>query len=217
MQISIKNISKEYKGRFVLSGASLSIEAGDFVAIMGKSGSGKSTLLQLIGGLDKPTAGEVLVAGKDISKLSDAKLSLLRNRFFGFVFQSFYLQPYLTVRQNISAACFPQKLSDEEISKRVDEVAEIVGLTNRLDAQAKTLSGGEAQRVAIARTVATKPQVLLADEPTGNLDSKNSERIVQLLEKINQDGTTVIIVTHDQDIAKRAKRTIKLVDGEIDA
>jgi putative ABC transport system ATP-binding protein len=214
-QLEIKNASKEYKGRFVLQNASLNIEAGDFVAIMGKSGSGKSTLLQLIGGLDKPTNGEIIVDGKNLSSLSDTKLSALRNRFFGFVFQSFYLQPYLTVKQNIAAACFPQKIANDELGKHIQEVAKIVGLKDRMNAQARTLSGGEAQRVAIARAVATKPKVLLADEPTGNLDSKNSAQIVKLLEQINKDGTTVIIVTHDEQIAKRAKRVVKLADGEI--
>jgi putative ABC transport system ATP-binding protein len=199
----------------VLQIASLNIGAGDFVAIMGKSGSGKSTLLQLIGGLDKPTDGEVVVDGNNLSKLSDAELARLRNRFFGFVFQSFYLQPHLTVRQNIAAACFPQKISDTELDKHIQEVVKIVGLVDRLDAEARTLSGGEAQRVAIARAIITKPRVLLADEPTGNLDSKNSAQIVKLLEEINKNGITVIIVTHDKQIAKRAKRTVSLADGGI--
>jgi len=214
-QLQVKNIGQEYKGQSVLQNVSLEIEAGDFVAIIGKSGSGKSTLMQLISGLDKPTSGEVIVDGKALADLSDTKLSALRNQFFGFVFQSFYLQPYLTVRQNIAAACFPKRLPDAELDKRVQEVAKTVGLEDKLDAQARTLSGGEAQRAAISRAVATKPNVLLADEPTGNLDSKNSDKIVKLLEQINKSGTTVIIVTHDERIAKRAKRTIELVDGEI--
>jgi putative ABC transport system ATP-binding protein len=215
--LEIRDVNKEYKGRLVLQDVSLNIEPGDFVAIMGKSGSGKSTLLQLIGGLDNPTSGEIIAGGKVLSKLKDADLSELRNQFFGFVFQSFYLQPHLTVKQNIAAACFPKRTPDNEVDMRIQEVAKTVGLENRLEAQARTLSGGEAQRAAIARAVITKPAILLADEPTGNLDSNNSDKIVELLESINKAGTTVIIVTHDEQIASRAKRVIEIKDGRINA
>jgi putative ABC transport system ATP-binding protein len=218
--IEIRDVTKTYKrGRQqvdVLRGVSLRINKGEFVAITGASGSGKSTLLQLIGGLDKPTSGDVVIDQININKLGDGKLSMFRNKTIGFVFQFFYLQPFLKLAKNIE---LPAMFAHRKRKERRDEVQSLltqVSLTERADHYPKELSGGQMQRAAIARALLNNPKILLADEPTGNLDSNNSKEIVDLFHQIRDErGTTVIIVTHNPEIAAGADREIKLTDGAI--
>jgi len=218
--ISVKNVKKSYKiGRQkvdAVSDVSLSIHKGEFIALTGASGSGKSTLLQLIGGLDKPTDGEVTVDGTNLGKMNDRKLSKFRNQTIGFVFQFFYLQPFLRVQKNIEVPAMFAGTKRSERQPLVEKISKSVGLSDRLTHLPKELSGGQMQRVAIARALLNNPKILLADEPTGNLDSSNSAAIIELFEKVRDEfGTTIIIVTHDPAIAHRADREIKLKDGKI--
>ena len=218
--LSVRDLVKIYKlGKqhiTVLDGITFDIHEGEIIAITGASGSGKSTLMNLIGGLDKPTKGEVLVGGTSLAKLSDGKLSTFRRQTIGFVFQFFYLQPFLKLRRNLEVSGMFARINRQERARRVAELAEKVGLGDRLNHYPKELSGGQMQRAAIARALLNNPRVILADEPTGNLDSKNGEQIIALFESIRKEfGTTVIIVTHDKDIARRADRTINLVDGRL--
>lgn len=195
---------------------STTINRGEIVALTGASGSGKSTLLHLLGGLDKPTSGRVVIDGKDIRKLSDRKLSKFRNQTIGFVFQSFYLQPFLTLRRNIEVAAMPSRMKRAERRARIDELARQVGLFDRLQHRPRELSGGQIQRAAIARALLNRPAIILADEPTGNLDSQNSQDIMALFRSIRDTyGTTIIIATHDHDIAAQADRIINLKDGRL--
>ncbi|HSX30764.1 MAG TPA: ABC transporter ATP-binding protein [Candidatus Saccharimonadales bacterium] len=199
-----------------LKGASLEIHEGEFVAITGASGSGKSTLLQLLGGLDKPSSGSITVAGREIGRMHDRELSRFRGQMVGFVFQFFYLQPFLSIRRNLEVPGMFSRLKPAERLERLTEIAEKVGLTDRLDHLPAELSGGQMQRAAIARALLNKPRLLLADEPTGNLDSKNGAAIIQLFEAIRREfGTTVVLVTHDQAAARQAERIIALKDGAI--
>lgn len=216
--IQVQDLAKTYRvGRqdiTALGGVSLNIHKGEFVALTGPSGSGKSTLLQLIGGLDKPTAGRVLVGDKNILKFGDRQISEFRNRTIGFVFQFFYLQPFLRLRHNLEVAGMPLRTKRAERRARVNELAQVVGLADRLEHYPKELSGGQMQRAAIARALLNAPQILLADEPTGNLDSANGKAIIDLFEKIRDEfGTTIIVVTHDPGVAARADREITLRDG----
>lgn len=218
--LSVQNIVKEYKlGKQrlkVLNGISFDIHEAEIIAITGASGSGKSTLLQLLGGLDKPTSGEVLVNGTSIAKLSDGKLSAFRRQTIGFVFQFFYLQPFLKLRRNLEVPGMFARTKKKDRITRVNELAEKVGLKDRLNHYPKELSGGQMQRAAIARALLNNPKIILADEPTGNLDSQNGEQIIDLFESIRNDfGTTVVIVTHDPEIARRADRRIQVVDGRL--
>lgn len=218
--ISVKNVKKSYKiGRQkveAVSDVSLSIHKGEFIALTGASGSGKSTLLQLIGGLDKPTDGEITVDGTSLGKMNDRKLSKFRNQTIGFVFQFFYLQPFLRVQKNIEVPAMFAGTKRSERQPLVEKISKSVGLSDRLTHLPKELSGGQMQRVAIARALLNNPKILLADEPTGNLDSSNSAAIIELFEKVRDEfGTTIIIVTHDPAIARRADREIKLKDGKI--
>lgn len=218
--LRVEDLHKVYKvGRQkleVLNGVSLQIHEGEFVAITGASGSGKSTLLQIIGGLDKPSKGEVYFDDVKLSKLSDKKLSAFRRQTVGFVFQFFYLQPFLTLERNMEVPGMFARTKRAERIKKVSGLAEAVGLTDRLKHLPKELSGGQMQRVAIARSLMNNPKIILADEPTGNLDSKNSAAIVELFDQIRREiGTTVVMVTHDQSIARRADREIVLSDGRL--
>jgi len=197
----------------VLHGVSLSIESGDYIAIMGPSGSGKSTFLNILGCLDTPTAGEYLLDEIPVSTLSDDELSDIRRTKIGFVFQSFNLISELNVLENIEVPLFYQRVDEHAGRKRATELAEAVGLGHRLRHNPTELSGGEQQRVAIARALANNPLIILADEPTGNLDSKSGADILEILARLNQDGKTIIAVTHDEDVAKRARRILRFRDG----
>ena len=218
--ISTKSLTKRYRvgGHDLLAtdNVSITINQGEFVAIVGESGSGKSTLLQLLGGLDKPTSGSIVVNGVEVTGLSDGKLSQFRNRTIGFVFQSFYLQPFLTLRRNIEVAAMPSRMKRDTRRARTDRLAEQVGLADRLDYYPRQLSGGQIQRVAIARALFNKPPILLADEPTGNLDSQNSRGIIALFRQICDGwGTTVVVVTHSREVAMVADRVVTVKDGAI--
>ena len=203
-----------------LRGVNLTIPEGDFVSIMGSSGSGKSTMLNILGALDRPTAGEYILDGEDTSRMSDDELSNIRNQRIGFIFQSFNLIAQYTVTENISVPMhyrpgYPP-ISKEDL-ERVEHLAGIVGLKDRLDHRPFQLSGGQQQRVAIARSLVNNPAVVMADEPTGNLDSKTEEEIMEILIRLNEDeGRTIIMVTHEPAVAKRTKRQVVMKDGLID-
>ncbi len=197
-----------------LRGINLKVEKGDFVSILGPSGSGKSTLLNLIGALDKPTSGTLLVDGVDVAKLSDNQLADLRLKV-GFVFQFFNLIPRFTAKDNVELSMQIANKSRAERSKRAEELLETVGLKERMKHKPAELSGGQQQRVAIARALANNPSFLLLDEPTGNIDSKTAQEVLGIIKKLNQNGVTIIMVTHDQRLAREAKRTLEMMDGVI--
>ncbi len=199
-----------------LAGVSITFGRGDFWAIMGASGSGKSTLLNVLGCLDRPTAGRYLFEGHDVSVKDDDGLSEIRLQRIGFMFQSFNLIPQLSVRENIELPLYYQGVPVQESNRRATELAARVGLADRLNHRPTELSGGQQQRVAIARALANTPRILLADEPTGNLDSQTSAQIMDLLQTLNQQGTTIIMVTHETDIAAYAGRRLYMRDGLID-
>lgn len=214
--IQLDKIYKRYKAGTVtvnaLNGLSLKIHKGDFIAITGKSGCGKTTLLNILGGLDSPTKGKIVFEGKNLNKYKD--LSKFRSQNVGFVFQFFNLIPILTVEENI---CLPMIINGKKISKQeLDQVIKQLDLTEKRYMLPSRLSGGQQQRVAIGRAIISKPNILLADEPTGNLDSENAENIIQLLERLNRStGQTIVMVTHDKEIAKRCTRQVELSDGDI--
>ncbi len=217
--IFIENISKVYKMDGVetvaLNGVSLTINKGDFKAIMGPSGSGKSTMMHIIGCLDRPTSGKVLWEGKDVSQLSDDELALIRNQKVGFVFQSFYLLPRYTALQNVELPLIYRGLPPRERREKAKMLLEKVGLGDRIDYRPTQLSGGQQQRVAIARALAVEPVILLADEPTGNLDSKSSHEIMDLISELHSQGLTIVLVTHEHDIASYAREIVRMSDGKI--
>lgn len=218
--IRVDKISKSYKvGRTqvdALNNISLDIYRGEFVAITGTSGSGKSTLLQLIGGLDKPKSGIIHVQGQNLAKLRDGRLSTFRNRTIGFVFQFFYLQPFLSLQTNIEVPGMFARTKRKVRNARSQELAHIVGLDDRLKHLPRELSGGQMQRAAIARALQNSPSILLADEPTGNLDRTNALAIFDLFKDIrDKHGTTVLVVTHDMELAGMADRSIHMSDGAI--
>jgi putative ABC transport system ATP-binding protein len=200
----------------VLKGVNLAVPQGDFLALMGPSGSGKTTLLNLMGGLDKPSGGSVEVAGTDISALSGGRLSQWRARNIGFVFQLYNLLPVLTAERNVELPLLLTKLSRAERKKRVAIALKVVGLTDRARHYPRQLSGGQEQRVGIARAVVTDPTLLLCDEPTGDLDRKSGDEILDLLQALNRDhGKTIVMVTHDPHAAERARRTLHLEKGQL--
>jgi putative ABC transport system ATP-binding protein len=202
----------------VLKGLHLSIETGDFVALMGPSGSGKSTLLNVLGCLDRPTSGTYMLGDVDVSEMSDDELSDVRSRYIGFIFQSYNLLPQYTVVENIEIPLLYQgSRLDEQTRARCIALAEMVGLGDRMDHRPQQLSGGQQQRVAIARSLVNDPHVILGDEPTGNLDSRTSVEIMQMLKNLNVAGKTIIMVTHENDIAAWARRVIRLRDGRIES
>lgn len=218
--IRATNVIKKYKvGKQIIRAiddVSVDIHEGEFVALVGPSGSGKSTLLHLLGGLDKPTSGEIVVGGKNVSSMNDRQLSKFRNQTIGFVFQSFYLQPFLTLRRNIEVASMPQRMGRAERKLRIESLARQVGLYDRLSHRPHELSGGQIQRAAIARALLNRPAIILADEPTGNLDSANSRDIISLFQQIREQyHTTIVIATHDNEIAAQADRVIALKDGRL--
>jgi putative ABC transport system ATP-binding protein len=200
----------------VLREIDLVVKKGDYLAVMGPSGSGKSTLLNLIGCLDRPSSGKYYLGGHDVSTLDDNELSAIRGRHIGFVFQSFNLISQLNVLENIEVPMFYQGMSEHRSKVRAIELAEMVGLGDRVNHRPTELSGGQQQRVAIARSLANDPLIILADEPTGNLDSQSGRDILNILDMLYQQGKTLIIITHDEDIAKHSQREIRLFDGRID-
>lgn len=218
--IALDSVTKTYRrggqSQDALKDISLVIEEGEAVAIMGPSGSGKSTMLQLIGGLDKPSVGQVEVFDKDVNKLSDAKRAKHRLATVGFIFQQFYLQPFLSAGDNVA---LPMRLSGMSASKarqKAYELLDKVGLSEKKSSRPSELSGGEMQRVAIARALANNPRILLADEPTGNLDRSNADEVIKIFQTLSKDGTTVVVVTHDEKVASAFRRVVRLENGKIE-
>jgi len=199
----------------VLSGINLTIQSGEFVALQGTSGSGKSTLLHLLGLLDTPTSGTYKLLGRDVSGLPDDDLSALRNTVLGFVFQSFYLVPYATALENVMLPGMYSALAPAELRERALELLGKVGLADRVNFKPANLSGGQQQRVAMARALLNRPRLILADEPTGQLDSATSADIMRLFAQVNETGTTIVLVTHDEGVAAKARRVIRIADGHI--
>ncbi|MFY7666342.1 ABC transporter ATP-binding protein [Flavobacterium sp.] len=219
--IKLKSIKRDFalgaETIRVLKGIDLTINQGEYVALMGPSGSGKSTLMNLLGCLDTPTSGSYILNGQDVSKMRDDDLAEIRNKEIGFVFQTFNLLPRTTALDNVALPMIYAGYGKAERSTRAKEVLEQVNLGDRMDHQPNQLSGGQRQRVAIARALVNKPSIILADEPTGNLDSKTSVEIMKLFDEIHQNGNTVILVTHEEDIAAYAHRVIRLRDGIIES
>ncbi|MBN2094851.1 MAG: ABC transporter ATP-binding protein [Candidatus Aenigmarchaeota archaeon] len=217
--VDLKNVSKIYdvgdSKVYALDDVSLKIDEGDFLMILGTSGSGKSTMMHMVGCLDLPTKGKILLEGKDISGMSESRLANIRGKSIGFVFQTFNLIQTMTVLENIQLPLLFQGVPPEEREKRAREIAEVVGLSHRLNHRPNSISGGERQRVAVARALVSDPKIIIADEPTGNLDTKTGRKIMDKLREINQLGKTVIVVTHDVDLTCYATRVIFLRDGKI--
>jgi putative ABC transport system ATP-binding protein len=219
--IKIRDIKRNFKmGQeilHVLKGINLDIQRGEYVALMGPSGSGKSTLMNILGCLDTPTSGEYELNGSNVSTMTDDQLAEIRNKEIGFIFQTFNLLPRTTALENVALPMIYAGIKKEERLQRATEVLKNVGLEDRMDHKPNELSGGQRQRVAVARALVNNPSIILADEPTGNLDTKTSIEIMNLIDQIHQGGNTVILVTHEEDIAMRAKRIIRLRDGLIES
>ncbi len=220
MLISLENLTRDYRmgeqSVQALAGINLEIAAGDFVAISGPSGSGKSTLLHIIGGLDSPTSGKVLVEGRNLSRANGNELAAYRNRRIGFVFQSFHLHPTYDSLENVALPLIFSGIGSAKRKKLAQKALEDVGLSRRIHHRPNELSGGEKQRVCIARALVTNPSIILADEPTGNLDTKTGDNIVKILSELNRErGITLLIITHNLDIARHADRVIFMADGRI--
>lgn len=217
--IIIKNLSKIYKTdvleTIALDNVSFEVKKGEFVAIMGPSGSGKSTLMHILGALDKPTSGEYILDGKNVEKLSDDELSEIRNKKIGFIFQSYNLLPRTTTVKNVMLPMTYAGIPLEEREAKAIKYLQLVGLGDRLKHTSNQLSGGQQQRVAIARSLSMHPSIILADEPTGNIATSQAEEIMSIFQKINQEGNTIIMITHEPDIALHAKRIIVIRDGKI--
>lgn len=221
MIIQLEGVKKIYQMGSVsvhaLRGIHLTIEKGEFVCVMGPSGCGKSTLLNILGCLDKPTEGKYYLKGHDVAQMNDDELSEIRCNYLGFVFQSYNLIPQLTVIENIEVPLYYQGLSPVESKEKAIQMAEMVGLGERLYHRPMELSGGQQQRVGIARALVNNPLVILADEPTGNLDSKASEEIMEIFTNLHREGRTIIMVTHDENIARFAQRIVRLKDGMVES
>jgi len=219
--ISLRGITRDFQlgaqTVHVLKGIDLDIKQGEYVALMGPSGSGKSTLMNLLGCLDTPTAGSYTLAGRDVSRMDDNALAAVRNKEIGFVFQTFNLIPRQTAVQNVALPLVYAGKTKEERVTRAEEVLMQVGLADRMDHRPNQLSGGQRQRVAIARALVNTPSMILADEPTGNLDSTTSVEIMRLFDDIHQAGNTLVVVTHEEEIAQHAHRIIRLRDGQIES
>ncbi|WP_346347675.1 ABC transporter ATP-binding protein [Thermocaproicibacter melissae] len=215
--IELRGITKVYQmGQtqvVALNNVSLSVEKGEFVAIVGRSGSGKSTLMNIVGCLDTPTSGSYFLKGEDVSGLDEKSLTRIRNREIGFIFQSFNLIGSLSAIENVELPLLYRGMGHAERRKLAKEALRLVGLENRMDHRPAQMSGGQQQRVAIARAIATQPQIILADEPTGNLDSKSGNEIMQILYSLGRSGRTIILITHDNRIAQCAQRIVRLSDG----
>jgi putative ABC transport system ATP-binding protein len=219
MLLEMKDICKDYpQGKdvvHVLKNIDLSLEEGDYLAIMGPSGSGKSTLMNLIGCLDVPTSGTYFLNGQNISQMGEDQLADLRNQTLGFVFQNFNLLPKLTARDNVALPLLYAGVNKKERSRRAEEVLEKVGLAERVDFYPTQLSGGQQQRVAIARAMINRPKLLLADEPTGALDTASGEQVMELFDQLNADGATIVLITHEPAVGARAKSLRRILDGEL--
>ncbi len=219
--IRIENLEKHYQVGTqlvkALRGVSISIQKGEYVAIMGPSGSGKSTLMNLIGALDTPTKGTYVLNGTDVSHLSDDNLAEIRNREIGFVFQTFNLLARYTALENVILPLIYRGISKDERQRRAREALASVGLEDRMTHKPNELSGGQRQRVAVARALVNNPSLILADEPTGNLDSKTSVDIMRLFDRIHAEGNTIVVVTHEEVIARHAHRIVRLLDGEVES
>jgi putative ABC transport system ATP-binding protein len=217
--LDVRNVVKTYGAGetavHALRGVSLTVQRGDYVAIMGSSGSGKSTLMNILGCLDIPTAGRYLLDGVDVSRLSDRQLALVRNRRIGFVFQSFNLIPRTTALSNVELPLAYAGLKSAERRRRARAALDLVGLADRAHHEPNQLSGGQQQRVAVARALVTAPALVLADEPTGNLDTQSTADVLGVLDRLNRSGRTIVLITHEPDVAEHAHRLIRLVDGRI--
>lgn len=218
--ITVNDITKEYQLNEhvkvkAMSQVNISIKKGEFVAIIGRSGSGKSTLMHIMSGLCKPTSGQVIIKKEDISTYTDAKIAHFRNKEMGFVFQTFHLEPAYTAWENVALPLIPQKIKKKERKKRAIEALLEVNMEHRADHKINQLSGGEMQRVCIARAIVNKPDIIFADEPTGNLDKENGAVVMALLRKIVENGSTVVMVTHNEADARLCDRTIELEDGKV--
>ncbi len=211
----VQNLEKRYGAQAVLRGVTLTIEEGELVSLVGRSGSGKSTLLHVLGGLDRRYTGGVEVLGRDLASLDDRGLARFRNREVGFVFQAFNLLDHLTVRENVALPSYFGDGATDDARARADEALERVGVRDKADARPGELSGGQKQRVAIARALFARPRLLLADEPTGNLDSETGAQIIELFRALNDDHITIVIVTHEERVSQAAARVLRVDDGRI--
>jgi putative ABC transport system ATP-binding protein len=214
------NVKKHYKlGDEVVvkavDGINIKIQKGEFIALYGPSGSGKSTIMHMLGLLDRPTSGEIIINGVNSKKLSEKELAVMRSKTIGFIFQSFFLTPNLTAIENVELPMMLLNVQEDYRIKRAKELMSMVGLEKRLNHLPRQLSGGQKQRVAIARALANYPKIILADEPTGNLDSRTGKEVIQIFKKLWKEGSTLIIVTHDPKIAMQAPRVIKILDGKV--
>lgn len=214
--LKVTKLTKTYGKTIVLHGINLEVKAGEFLAIVGPSGSGKSTLLHILGCVEQADSGELEICGKNIRKQKSAELAMLRSRELGFVFQFFYFQPHLTINKNLEIPMMPLRVKNQERKERIQEVAQLVGIDDKLEQKPNKLSGGQLQRAAIARAIINHPKIILADEPTGNLDRENTKHIMELLLRIKKEqNTALIIVTHDESVAAMADRVVRMEDGRL--